>query len=1120
MEWTLTPFTPTGGIIIDNPGGTLTVNAARTIANGSTLNLKQGVLAAGTNLTMATTSNIIRSEGSMTGTLQGTGRYNVTYTGNTKTTGVELAISGTTTQGLNNLTVSLTSGQTLTLDQNRTPDGNLSISSGTFDLSSFTINRSAAGGTLTVSNGATLKIGGTNTLPTNYNTHSIGATSTIEYSGSSQAVALLNSSQTYGNLTLSGSGTKTFSGARTVENDLSIATGVVANLGTFTHTTTILRLGGVLKATGSWGHSASPSTYDDDTFFSNAIGIVNVSNEKIYSSDDTFTVPTGLTSVTVHAWGGGGGGGQRDNGGGGGTDGGGGGGGGGYAGGTISVMSGDNITITVGTGGPGGPTTNDDGSSGGNSIVSHSSGTITATGGSGGDGNNSSTGGTGGNGSFSGTVLNQTSYTGGNGGTGDNNEGGGGGGAAGDANPGGVGDAGSDATHNGGAGGANNPGGTGNGGSGGDDGAGGDGVSYGGGGGGSGDDGGAGGDGANGAVLISWFVSTCSAYTATIAGSTTICTGGSANLTVTMGAGGTSPYTVVYTDGAGNTATVTGYTSGSNISVSPTVTRTYTLVSVSDASSCAATTAGSAVVTVVADPTAPTATKSPNAATVCVGQMLTLTGAANTGGGTGTCNIEYSHNGGGFTTTLTPFAATVGSNTIAIRTNCNGAGCDISSVTTYTWTGVADPTAPTATKSPAAATVCAGQMLTLTGATTTGGGTGTCNIEYSHNGGGFTTTLTPFAATVGSNTIAIRTNCDGPGCDISSVTTYTWTGVANPVVTLNLIDDQCYDNEVTLLTNSAFMQYSGLPSGGTYSGTGVSFNGTDWEFTGNVAGSPYTITYNYTDGNGCSGMATDQMTVYNTSVSLYADGPTPVECMTNATFEIKTDNFTDLATLGTARVSWDNTKWQYISSTAAIISGGTIDLNSAMSGSGYIQFDFNATTNGVTLTDGTPLVTLVLKALTCDMNTDITVSDAPAGLEAYSDEFAFIPVNTSDKTVTLEDTQAPTITCPVGSPFSKNTDANECNYTVQGTEFNPTFSDNCSASISNDLNMTNTLANVDLPKGMTTIVWTVTDCANTTTSCQITVTVNDNENPTLACPANQTITTSSNGMGDCTGEYS
>lgn len=98
-------------------------------------------------------------------------------------------------------------------------------------------------------------------------------------------------------------------------------------------------------------------------------------------------------------------------------------------------------------------------------------------------------------------------------------------------------------------------------------------------------------------------------------------------------------------------------------------------------------------VTVVADPSAPTATKSPNVAGVCAGQTLTLTGVTDNGGGTGTCNIEYrsSTDGGAnwttWSTTLPSFAAVSGAtNLIEVRKNCSGSGCDISPSSSYSWT--------------------------------------------------------------------------------------------------------------------------------------------------------------------------------------------------------------------------------------------------------------------------------------------------------------------------------------------------------------------------------------------------------------------------------------------------
>ena len=147
-----------------------------------------------------------------------------TLTGNATTvtfngTGAQ-TIGGTASTTFRNITINKASG-TVTLARNQTVNGgNLSISAGTLDLSSFTMNRSASGGILTVANGATLKIGGTNSFPANYLTHTLGATSTVEYNGTAQTVT----AESYGHLTLSGSGTKTMPGsAMTIAGNFTMA---------------------------------------------------------------------------------------------------------------------------------------------------------------------------------------------------------------------------------------------------------------------------------------------------------------------------------------------------------------------------------------------------------------------------------------------------------------------------------------------------------------------------------------------------------------------------------------------------------------------------------------------------------------------------------------------------------------------------------------------------------------------------------------------------------------------------------------------------------------------------------------------------------------------------------
>jgi hypothetical protein len=142
----------------------------------------------------------------------------------------------------------------------------------------------------------------------------------------------------------------------------------------------------------------------------------------------SWTVPCGVTSVTVQCWGGGGGGGGDGTAG---SPGGSGGGGGGFVTNVLTVTGNQVISYTVGAGGTGGAG-NASGTVGGNTIFS----SITANGGSGGLFNNASTtaGGSGSGGTIAtGTIGAAGGASGGNGGTG-GGVGGGAGGVGGAAN--------------------------------------------------------------------------------------------------------------------------------------------------------------------------------------------------------------------------------------------------------------------------------------------------------------------------------------------------------------------------------------------------------------------------------------------------------------------------------------------------------------------------------------------------------------------------------------------------------------------------------------------------------------------------------------------------------------
>ena len=131
-------------------------------------------------------------------------------------------------------------------------------------------------------------------------------------------------------------------------------------------------------------------------------------------------------------------------------------------------------------------------------------------------------------------------------------------------------------------------------------------------------------------------------------------------------------------------------------------------------------------------------------------------------------------------------------------------------------------------------------------------------------------------------------------------------------------------------------------------------------------------------------------------------------------------------------------------------------------------------------------------------------------------------------TVTVNDTQLPTLSCPSGT-LTFGTDDNFCAYTNNSTALNATGSDNCALktgaaglyyTASGATTGTGTTLNGQVFQvGSTTLVWTAVDQSNNTRTCAYTVVINDNDAPMItACSSDQTVSTTSNGTGDCTGK--
>jgi sRNA-binding regulator protein Hfq len=321
-------------------GGTVSGTVNFNVSNNATLFMGTNFLGSGSSGTFTLSAGGTLGIGDPLGITTSGASGNVRVSGTrTYNTAANYIYNGPASQVTSNglpatvssLTVSNTGG-IVTLGSNVSVTSNLTVSAGTFDLGSFTANRATSGGTLTVANAATLKIGGTNPFPTNYTTDNLGANSTIEYEGSAQNVL----AQNYGNLTTSGSGTKSLlAGATSLAGELTIGPGTIFNAGTnnfsiagdwtddgngfassgsqtvtfngaspqnvddgtslttfnnvtinsnsvlnlaFTGSDNVqfLTIGGVTEPTGTWGATGSGATNIDNTHFQGTTGTLNV----------------------------------------------------------------------------------------------------------------------------------------------------------------------------------------------------------------------------------------------------------------------------------------------------------------------------------------------------------------------------------------------------------------------------------------------------------------------------------------------------------------------------------------------------------------------------------------------------------------------------------------------------------------------------------------------------------------------------------------------------------------------------------------------------------------------------------------------------------------------------
>jgi uncharacterized repeat protein (TIGR01451 family) len=249
-----------GGAWTNSSTGTVTANLLQ-VDNGGTYTHGANTVIPGTTKSFGATSTVVYSGG--TQTVEGLTYGNLTFSGfGTRTLGANASVAG-----------------------------NLTISGGVFDVGTYTANRSSAGGTLTLADAATLKIGGTNSFPTNYSTVSLGTISMVEYNGSNQSVA----AHTYGNLTLSNGGTKTAAGGLTTAGSLIIGATTTFAGGSYTHS---IQLNWANSGTFTAGTSTVQFTGSSDALISGATTF-NLLEVNKNASATTVTLNNNVTTPTL-----------------------------------------------------------------------------------------------------------------------------------------------------------------------------------------------------------------------------------------------------------------------------------------------------------------------------------------------------------------------------------------------------------------------------------------------------------------------------------------------------------------------------------------------------------------------------------------------------------------------------------------------------------------------------------------------------------------------------------------------------------------------------------------------------------------------------------------------------
>ncbi len=326
------------------------------------------------------------------------------------------------------------------------------------------------------------------------------------------------------------------------------------------------------------------------------------------------------------------------------------------------------------------------------------------------------------------------------------------------------------------------------------------------------------------------------------AGPVTICSGTNVVLNATTGAG----FNYQWRNGGSNIA------GGTNSSLIVSVAGSYDVI-ITNSSLCKDT-SSAVTVTVTSSVSASVTIAANPSGAICQGTTIVFTATPVNGGNAPTYswNVNGTTISTGATNTYTNSSFTTAGALVNCVMTSNLGGCVSNNPATSNSINVVVNALPTATITPTGPTTfCQGGSVVLNANTGTGLSyqwltSATAGGPYTNVAAGTGSSLT--VSTTGFYEVRV-TNANG--CSAIS------TAVA---VTVNPLPTVSYTGLASSYSvNAAAATLTGSPTGGTFSGPGISGN-TFTPATAGVGG-PYTITYTYTNANGCTNTSTHQTTV-------------------------------------------------------------------------------------------------------------------------------------------------------------------------------------------------------------------------------------------------------------------